>query len=65
MWETTVPTYSWVEYGTDKENLQRARLLVDGQVICNNTLHKIRTETRAEILLPRMLHRNLVVQGIQ
>ena len=44
MWETTVPTYSWVEYGTDKENLQRARLLVDGQVICNNTLHKIRID---------------------
>lgn len=44
MWETTVPAYSWVEYGTDKENLQRARLLVDGQVICNNDLHKIRIE---------------------
>ena len=44
MWETTVPAYSWVEYGTDKENLKRARLLVDGQVICNNDLHKIRIE---------------------
>lgn len=44
MWETTVPAYSWVEYGTDKENLKRARLLVDGQVICNNDLHKIRLE---------------------
>lgn len=44
MWETTVPAYSWVEYGTDKNNLKRARLLVDGQVICNNNLHKIRIE---------------------
>ena len=44
MWETTVPAYSWVEYGTDKENLKRARLLVDGRVICNNDLHKIRLE---------------------
>jgi Icc-related predicted phosphoesterase len=44
MWETTVPAYSWVEYGTDKDNLQRARLLVDGQVICNDKLHKIRIE---------------------
>lgn len=44
MWETTVPAYSWVEYGTDKENLKRVRLLVDGQVICNNDLHKIRLE---------------------
>ena len=44
MWETTVPAYSWVEYGTDKDNLQRARLLVDGQVICNDKLHKIRID---------------------
>lgn len=42
MWQTTVPTYSWVEYGTDKDHLQRARTLVDGQVICNGTLNKIR-----------------------
>ncbi len=42
MWQTTVPTYSWVEYGTDKENLQRARTLVDGQVICNGLQNKIR-----------------------
>lgn len=42
MWQTTVPTYSWVEYGTDKEHLQRARTLVDGQVICNGLQNKIR-----------------------
>ena len=42
MWQTTVPVYSWVEYGTDKEHLQRARTIVDGQVICNDINNKIR-----------------------
>ncbi len=42
MWETTVPAYCWVEYGTDTTQLKRARTLVDGQVVCNNDLHKIR-----------------------
>ncbi|WP_297181631.1 endonuclease/exonuclease/phosphatase family protein [uncultured Phocaeicola sp.] len=42
MWETTVPAYCWVEYGTDSTQLKRARTIVDGQVICNNMLHKIR-----------------------
>ena len=44
MWHTTVPTYSWVEYGTDKEHLQQARTIVDGQVICNGLQNKIRLE---------------------
>ena len=44
MWETTVPAYSWVEYGTDKENLKRVRPMLDGQAICNNDLHKVRIE---------------------
>ncbi len=44
MWETTVPAYSWVEYGTDKENLTSVRPMLDGQAICNNDLHKIRIE---------------------
>ena len=44
MWQTTVPTYSWVEYGTDKEHLQKARTIVDGQVICNNLQNKIRLD---------------------
>ena len=44
MWETTVPTYSWVEYGTDKENLKLVRPMMDGQAICNNDLHKVRIE---------------------
>lgn len=42
MWETNVPAHCWVEYGTDTLQLQKARTIVDGQVVCNNTLHKIR-----------------------
>lgn len=42
MWQTRVPTYSWVEYGTDTLNLKRARTIVDGQVICNDLHNKIR-----------------------
>lgn len=42
MWQTKVPTYSWVEYGTDTLNMQRARTVVDGQVICNELQNKIR-----------------------
>lgn len=41
-WMTNVPVYSWVEYGTDKEQLKKAHTLVDGQVISNNFIHKIR-----------------------
>ncbi len=44
MWETTVPSYCWVEYGTDTTQLKRARTIVDGQVVCNDYLHKIRLE---------------------
>ena len=42
MWETHIPTYSWVEYGTDTTNLSRARLLIDGQAEFNEVIHKIR-----------------------
>lgn len=44
MWETTVPAYCWVEYGTDTTQLKRARTIVDGQAVCNNYLHKIRID---------------------
>lgn len=44
MWETTVPAYCWVEYGTDTLHLKRARTLMDGQAVCNNFIHKIRLE---------------------
>ena len=43
-WMTNVPTHSWVEYGTDKEHLQKARTIVDGQVICNDLQNKIRLD---------------------
>lgn len=42
MWQTNVPAHCWVEYGTDKENLTKARTLLEGQEVCNNTVHKIR-----------------------
>ncbi len=43
-WLTHVPVYSWVEYGTDEYHLNRVHRVVDGQVIANNTIHKIRLE---------------------
>ncbi len=46
-WLTNTPTYSWVEYGTDSTNLTKAHTLVDGQVISNNHLHKIRLNNLA------------------
>ena len=44
MWETTIPAYSWVEYGTDTLNLKRVRLIIDGQAEFNESIHKIRLE---------------------
>ncbi|MBR5297310.1 MAG: metallophosphoesterase [Parabacteroides sp.] len=44
MWQTTVPAYGWVEYGTDPNNLQKVRVLVDGQALCNDIQHKVRLE---------------------
>lgn len=44
MWETSIPTYSWVEYGTDPTQLSRARVLINGQAEVSETLHKIRLE---------------------
>jgi len=44
MWQTRVPSYSWVEFGTDTTNLKVARTLVDGQVICNDLHNKIRLD---------------------
>ena len=42
MWQTKVPTYSWVEYGTDTLHLQKTHTLVDGQVLCNGLHNKVR-----------------------
>lgn len=44
MWQTHVPSYCWVEYGTDTLQLKKARTLIDGQAVCNNTIHKIRLD---------------------
>lgn len=44
MWHTTVPTHSWVEYGTDTLKLTKKHTLVNGQIISNNCLHKIRLD---------------------
>lgn len=41
-WMTNAPVYSWVEYGLDTTQLQKVHTIVDGQVICNNYIHKIR-----------------------
>ena len=43
-WLTHVPVYSWVEYGTDTLELEKARTMLDGQAVCNNHIHKIRLE---------------------
>ena len=42
MWLTNVPCYSWVEYGTDSLNMQRAQTWVEGIAMANNMLNRIR-----------------------
>lgn len=42
LWQTNVPTYSWVEWGADSTKLNRTHTLIAGQVISNNMLHRIR-----------------------
>ncbi|MDR2949037.1 MAG: endonuclease/exonuclease/phosphatase family protein [Prevotella sp.] len=44
MWMTNVPCRSWVEYGTDSTNMQRARTFVEGEAMANNTINRIRLE---------------------
>lgn len=52
MWQTNVPAYCWVEYGEAVEGCpgeiagtpKVARHLLDGQVVCNTTVHKVRIE---------------------
>ena len=44
VWETTIPAYSWVEYGNDTLNLKQKRLIIDGQAEFNESIHKIRLE---------------------
>lgn len=44
MWLTNVPSRSWVEYGTDTLNMKRARSFVEGEMMANNTINRIRLE---------------------
>lgn len=44
MWLTNVPCRSWVEYGTDTTNMQRARTFIEGEMMANNTINRIRLE---------------------
>lgn len=44
MWHTSVPSRGWVEYGTDTVRLTKKQTIVDGQVISNTCLHKIRLD---------------------
>jgi endonuclease/exonuclease/phosphatase family metal-dependent hydrolase/predicted phosphodiesterase len=41
MWLTSVPAYSWVEYGTDSLNMQIAKTWVEGIAMANNKLNRI------------------------
>ena len=41
MWLTNVPCHSWVEYGTDSLNLQRAQTWIEGETVANNTINRI------------------------
>lgn len=43
-WLTNAPAYSWVEWGSDSNNMQRARTMYDGQAVAGNDLNKIRIE---------------------
>ena len=42
MWLTNVPCHSWVEYGTDSLNMQKAQTWIEGEAVANNTLNRIR-----------------------
>ena len=42
MWLTNVPARSWVEYGTDPDNLKRARTFLEGEMVANNKINSIR-----------------------
>lgn len=41
MWLTNVPARSWVEYGTDPDNLKRARAFLEGEMVANNKINRI------------------------
>lgn len=41
MWLTNVPERSWVEYGTEPNNLKRARTFLEGEMVANNKINRI------------------------
>jgi predicted phosphodiesterase len=47
-WSTTKPCYSWVEYGDTDKLGKKAHTVIDGQVIANNTVNKIRLSELAQ-----------------
>lgn len=44
MWMTNVPCRSWVEFGTDPTNMKRVRSFIEGEMVANNTINKIKLE---------------------
>lgn len=42
MWLTNVPARSWVEYGTDPNNLQQVHSFFEGVMIANNKVNQVR-----------------------
>jgi len=44
MWITNVPCRSWVEYGTDPNDMKRVRTFIEGEMVANNTINKIHLE---------------------
>lgn len=44
-WLTNSPSFSYVEYGTSPDKLERAVTMVDGQIIAGNKIHRIRLES--------------------
>ena len=42
MWLTNVPCHSWVEYGTDCQNMKTAQTIEEGIAMANNTINRIR-----------------------
>ena len=41
MWLTHVPARSWVEYGTDPKKMDRARTMLEGVMVANNTISRV------------------------
>lgn len=42
MWLTNVPARSWVEYGTNTDNLKRVRTFLEGVMVANNKINQVR-----------------------